>query len=90
MVVIFRRDGKAEIFEPLPGAEHFVNPPVLTVIFEEADADFDDLVAIAGSCRWFRHLRRRRRVLDCHRVGGTRPVAPADGTAGDRLFLATG
>src|ERR1700758_3135704 len=41
-----RRDGKAGIFKPLPGAENFVNPPVLAVIFEEADAEFDDLVGI--------------------------------------------
>ena len=32
--------------EPLPGAEDFVKPPVLAVIFEEADAGFDDLVLI--------------------------------------------
>jgi hypothetical protein len=31
---------------PIPGTEDFVNPPGLTVVFEEADADFDDLVAI--------------------------------------------
>jgi hypothetical protein len=42
------RDGKAGIFEPLPGAENFVDPPALTVIFEEADAEFDDLVAIGA------------------------------------------
>src|SRR6266404_57261 len=41
-----RRDRKAGAFEPFPGAEDFVNPPVLTVIFEEADAKLDDLVAI--------------------------------------------
>jgi hypothetical protein len=41
-----RRDREAGIFEPLPGAEDFVDPPVLTVILEEADAEFDDLVAI--------------------------------------------
>src|SRR4029077_20988831 len=39
-------DRKAGIFEPLPGAENFVDPPVLTVIFEEADAKLDDLVAL--------------------------------------------
>ena len=40
--------------KPLPGAENFVDPPALTVIFEEADAEFDDLVAIgigAGGLR---------------------------------------
>ena len=41
-----RRDRKTGIFEPLPRAENFVDPPVLTVIFEEADAEFDDPVAI--------------------------------------------
>jgi len=41
-----RWDRKAGIFEPLPGAENFVDPPVLTVIFEEADAKFDDPVGI--------------------------------------------
>jgi|SRR5271163_477172 len=41
-----RRDGKAGIFEPLPGAENLVDPTVLTVVFEEADSEFDDLVAI--------------------------------------------
>jgi AAA ATPase domain len=40
------RDREAGIFEPLPSAEDFVNPPILTVIFEEADPEFDDLVAI--------------------------------------------
>ena len=42
-----RWDRKAGIFEPLPGAKDFVDPPGLTVIFEKADAEFDDLVAIA-------------------------------------------
>jgi hypothetical protein len=37
---------EAGIFEPLPGAENFVDPPILTVIFEEADAEFDDSVTI--------------------------------------------
>jgi hypothetical protein len=41
-----RSDRKAGIFEPLPGAENFVDLPVLTVIFEVADAQLDDLVAI--------------------------------------------
>jgi hypothetical protein len=31
-----RWDRKAGIFEPLPGAENFVDPPGLTAIFEEA------------------------------------------------------
>jgi hypothetical protein len=39
-------DRKTGIFEPLPGAENVVDPPVLTVVFEEADAEFDDLIAI--------------------------------------------
>jgi hypothetical protein len=42
-------DREAGIFEPLPGAENFVDPPVLTVVFEEADPDFDDFVAIGVS-----------------------------------------
>jgi hypothetical protein len=33
-----RRDGKAGIFEPLPGAQDSVDPPALPVIFEEAEA----------------------------------------------------
>ena len=41
-----RRDREAWIFEPLPGAEDFVDPPGLAVIFEEADAKFDDLVVV--------------------------------------------
>jgi hypothetical protein len=41
-----RRNRKAGIFEPLPGAENFIDPPALTVIFEQADAEFDDLVAL--------------------------------------------
>ena len=32
-------DRKAGIFEPLPGAEDFVDLSVLTVILEEADAE---------------------------------------------------
>jgi hypothetical protein len=28
------------------GGENFVDPPALTVVFEEADAELDDLVAI--------------------------------------------
>src|SRR6266404_4295467 len=40
-----RRDRKAGIFEPLPGAQNLVDPPGLSVIFEEADCEFDDLVA---------------------------------------------
>jgi hypothetical protein len=40
------RDRKAGIFEPLPGTENFVDPPVLTLIFEEADAEFDNPIAI--------------------------------------------
>jgi hypothetical protein len=46
------RDRKTGIFEPFPGTEHFVDPPVLTVIFEGANPEFDDFVAIgvgAGS-----------------------------------------
>ncbi len=43
-----RRDRETGIFEPLPGAENFVDPPSLTVIFEAADAEFDDLVARIG------------------------------------------
>jgi hypothetical protein len=39
-------DRKLRILKPLPGAQNFVDPPVLTVIFEEADAELDDLVAI--------------------------------------------
>jgi hypothetical protein len=42
----FRQNGKARIFGPLPGGENFVDPPALTVVFEEADAELDDLVAI--------------------------------------------
>src|SRR5215472_13556364 len=41
-----RRDRDAGVFEPLPGAEDFVDPPALTVIFEEADPEFDNLVVI--------------------------------------------
>ena len=40
-----RRDRKAGVFEPLPVAENFVDPPVLPIIFEEADGKLDDLVA---------------------------------------------
>jgi len=40
------RDRETGIFEPLPGAENFVDSPGLTVVFEEADPEFDDLVAI--------------------------------------------
>ncbi len=40
------RDRESGIFEPLPGAQDFVDPATLTVVFEEADAEFDDLVAI--------------------------------------------
>jgi hypothetical protein len=49
----FRRDRKAGIFEPFPSAENFVDPPVLAVIFEQVDAEFDDLVAIrVGASRF--------------------------------------
>ena len=41
-----RWDRKAGIFEPLPGTENFVDPPALTLIFEEADAEFDNPIAI--------------------------------------------
>jgi hypothetical protein len=41
-----RRDRKTRIFEPFPPAEHFVDPPALTVVFEKADSEFDDFVAI--------------------------------------------
>jgi hypothetical protein len=47
------RDRKLRILEPLPGAENFVDPPVLTVIFEEADAKLDDLVAIGVGASGF-------------------------------------
>ena len=40
-----RWDRKTGIFEPLPGAENFVDPPALMVIFEDADAVLDDFVA---------------------------------------------
>jgi hypothetical protein len=46
------RDRKARIFESLPGAQDSVDPPALTFILEEADAELDDLVALgvgAGS-----------------------------------------
>jgi hypothetical protein len=48
-----RRNRKAGIFEPLPGAENLVDPPALTVILEEADAEFDDLVEIGVGARSF-------------------------------------
>ena len=51
MVVIWR-DRKARIFEPFPGAEDFVDPPALTVVSEQTDAEFDNPVAVgvgAGS-----------------------------------------
>src|SRR6266446_4034922 len=41
-----RRDRKAGVFEPLPGTENLVDPPFLTVIFEEANGEFDDPVTI--------------------------------------------
>ena len=72
-----RRDQKTGIFEPLPGAENFIDPPALTVIFEQADAEFDDLVAIRVGASGL-HPRRRRQALDCYRADGIRPVAPAD------------
>jgi hypothetical protein len=42
----FGRNGNARIFEPFPGTENFVNPPALTVVFEEAEAELDDFVTI--------------------------------------------
>ena len=44
-----RRDRNAGIFKPLPGAENFVDPPILPTIFEEAEGEFDDLVTIGSS-----------------------------------------
>ena len=49
----FRRDRNAGIFEPLPGAENFVDPPGLTVIFEEADPEFYDLVTVGADASGF-------------------------------------
>jgi hypothetical protein len=40
------RDRHAGIFEPFRGAEDFADPPVLTVLSEQADAEFDNPVAI--------------------------------------------
>jgi len=51
-----RWDRNGGIFEPLPGAENFVDPPVLTVIFEQADAEFDNHVAIEVGAGGF-HIR---------------------------------
>jgi len=42
-------DREAGIFKPFPGAENFVDPPGLAVIFKEADPEFDDFVAIRVS-----------------------------------------
>jgi hypothetical protein len=46
VIFVISAGSKAGIFEPLPGAENFVDPPVLTVIFEETDTEFDNPVAI--------------------------------------------
>ena len=46
MLVISGGIEKPGIFEPFPGVENFVDPPGLTVIFEKADPEFDDLVTI--------------------------------------------
>src|SRR5215471_11942847 len=46
-------DRKTRIFEPLPAAQNFVNPPALPVVLEGADAQFDDLVAIGIGPRGF-------------------------------------
>src|SRR5882757_9333363 len=47
------RNWTSGIFEPLPGAENFVDSPVLTVVFEEADAEFDNSVAIGTGAGGF-------------------------------------
>jgi len=41
-----RRDRKTRVIEPFPRAEEFVDPPVLAVVFEEADTEFYNFVAI--------------------------------------------
>ena len=40
------RDRDAGFLEPLPGTKDFVDPPVLTFVLEQADAELDDLVAV--------------------------------------------
>src|SRR5689334_16710948 len=68
-----RREGSAGIFEPFPRAENFVDPPGLTLIFEEADAEFADLVAIGIGGGGF-HIHDSGDEL----WAVIRPVPPAD------------
>jgi hypothetical protein len=72
-----RRDRKNGIFKPLPGADNLVDPPVLTVIFEEADAEFDDLVAIGVDAGGF-YSTTAATSFGLLSGGGIRPAAPAD------------
>jgi hypothetical protein len=37
---------KSGVFEPLPGAEHLVYPPVMPAVLERANAQLDDLISI--------------------------------------------
>src|SRR6516165_1520814 len=46
-------DRKTRIFEPLPAAQNSIDSPALPIVLEEADAQFDNLVAIGVGSRCF-------------------------------------
>ena len=73
-----RRDRRAGIFEPLRGAEDSVDPLALTVVFEEADAEFDDLVAIGVGAGGFHIHDSGDELWAVIWWDGIRPAAPAD------------
>ena len=42
----FRRERNSGIFEPIPRADHPIDPPVVSTILEHTHAEFDDLVVL--------------------------------------------
>ena len=65
-----RWDREAGIFEPLREPQDFVDPPVLTVIFEEADAEFDNPERFDPRCcsgALFKTLQIEQ-TAGCHRL----------------------
>src|SRR6516225_9331517 len=74
------RDRNTGVFQPFPRAEDFVDPPALTVVFEQADAEFDDFVAIGvGAGGFYIHDASNEfgNIVGCV-VFGLRPQSTAD------------
>jgi DNA polymerase III alpha subunit len=69
-----RREGLEPVHYPKLELEQVLGKTLGVPLFQEQAMRVAIVCAVAAAV-----VRRRRRVLDRYRVGGTRPVAPADG-----------